>query len=334
MTRPGDRLRALAARVCSAKTMERLIDPIVTDLQMEYLDAIRQGRVWRGRWVRIAGYVAMLKVLVFLSGEVAMRTLDGIVDHDRTTWRFIGWTVSATAVMLALLAIWPLLNLAAEVTPLSDGDRSKLLLYLVPQALVVAVPIGITIGILGGLAGRLSSRRLKHSVLAIGFVCSLGMFAMLAWIVPASNQAFRVTFAGHDLAKGLHELTLGEVGQRVIRAEVHGDVVGEPSARELSIAYHSRWAFSLATFVLALFSLSIVRPRSAGRTIVGMAACVLYFAYYITVYDGTNPLRVHVGSLPAFAIAWFPNVVLVVTSVALITVRLKADPTYDRGREG
>ena len=29
----------------------------------------------------------------------------------------------------------------------------------------------------------------------MAFVCSLAMFAMFAWIVPASNQAFRVTFA-------------------------------------------------------------------------------------------------------------------------------------------
>ena len=32
MSRPGDRLRALAARVCDAQTMERLIDPVVADL--------------------------------------------------------------------------------------------------------------------------------------------------------------------------------------------------------------------------------------------------------------------------------------------------------------
>src|SRR5437762_10600103 len=33
MRRPGDRLRALAARVFDAETMERLIDPVIADLQ-------------------------------------------------------------------------------------------------------------------------------------------------------------------------------------------------------------------------------------------------------------------------------------------------------------
>jgi hypothetical protein len=49
------------------------------------------------------------------------------------------------------------------------------------------------------------------------------------------------------------------------------------------------------------------------------------------VFDGSEPLRVHVGGLPPFAIAWLPNVVLALMSVALITVRLKADTTYESG---
>jgi hypothetical protein len=33
MTPPGTRLRALAARLCAARTMERLVDPAIADLQ-------------------------------------------------------------------------------------------------------------------------------------------------------------------------------------------------------------------------------------------------------------------------------------------------------------
>jgi hypothetical protein len=35
MSRPGDRLRALAARVFDAQTMERLVDPVIADLHAE-----------------------------------------------------------------------------------------------------------------------------------------------------------------------------------------------------------------------------------------------------------------------------------------------------------
>src|SRR5206468_3086669 len=61
MTLPGTRLRALAARIFGQHTMDRLIDPIVADLQTEYADATRRGRVWRSRWIRLAGCVAFLK---------------------------------------------------------------------------------------------------------------------------------------------------------------------------------------------------------------------------------------------------------------------------------
>ena len=330
MPRPGDQLRALAARVCSARTMERLIDPCVADLQGEYADAIRLGRVWRSRWIRIAGYVALLKVVVFCGYEAAMRTAGRLIAADHTTsWRMIGWTVSVTVIATALLAAWPLLNLPSRETHLSNIDRARLMFYLIPQALVVAVPIGITVGILRGLADRAASRRLSGAVLAIAFVCSLTSFASIAWIVPASNQAFRVTVAGRNIGKGFAELTLGELGQQIVRAEAQGNVEGEPNARQLAIAYHSRWAFSCATFVFSLFSLSVIRRRSAARTSFALAACALYFGYYLGPSDVMELSRD--GLLPAFAISWLPNVVLALAAVALITVRLKADTTITNG---
>ena len=50
MTPPGTRLRALAARLCAAITMERLVDPAIADLQAEYEEASRTGPGWRRRW--------------------------------------------------------------------------------------------------------------------------------------------------------------------------------------------------------------------------------------------------------------------------------------------
>ena len=44
MTAPGTRLQRLASRICSTKTMTRLIDPVIADLQFEYGEARRQKR--------------------------------------------------------------------------------------------------------------------------------------------------------------------------------------------------------------------------------------------------------------------------------------------------
>ena len=43
MTRPGTRLRAMAARLFDAQTMERYVDPAVADLEAEYEDAAARG---------------------------------------------------------------------------------------------------------------------------------------------------------------------------------------------------------------------------------------------------------------------------------------------------
>ena len=59
MSLPGTRLRTLAARVCSKKTMERLIDPVVGDLQAEYASA---NSITRRGLALVSGYVAFAKV--------------------------------------------------------------------------------------------------------------------------------------------------------------------------------------------------------------------------------------------------------------------------------
>jgi hypothetical protein len=42
--RPGTRLRAIAERFCSSLAMERLIDPVIADLQWEHAAAIDRGQ--------------------------------------------------------------------------------------------------------------------------------------------------------------------------------------------------------------------------------------------------------------------------------------------------
>ena len=49
MRPPGTRLRAVAARLFAANTMDYLIDPAIADMQAEYEDASRRGLTWRKR---------------------------------------------------------------------------------------------------------------------------------------------------------------------------------------------------------------------------------------------------------------------------------------------
>jgi hypothetical protein len=97
MTRPGDRLRRVAARFCNRSAMERLIDPAVADLQAEY-QAVQTASAWTRVWTLLRGYTACLKVIALCacSGArtglswvgVALLVLVGLVRGRRPAPRF------------------------------------------------------------------------------------------------------------------------------------------------------------------------------------------------------------------------------------------------------
>ena len=202
-----------------------------------------------------------------------------------------------------------------------DAHDPRLLVYLIPQALVVAVPLGITFGILLGFRGRIVSRKSSGVVVGCAIFCSLACLATLAWILPLANHEFRQLVFGHDGAivmKGLNELTLGELSQHIDSYRRTGLVTGVldlNSVSQLSYSYQMRWAFSCATLVLSLFALSVARRTVAGWT-VALAAFGACFSYYWLMWLGRAAALQ--DALPAFVGAWLPNMAFAVVSLALL----------------
>ena len=64
MRPPGTRLRAMAARLFAANTMDYLIDPAIADMQAEYEDASRRGLTWGKHWIRLRGHLAFFMMIV------------------------------------------------------------------------------------------------------------------------------------------------------------------------------------------------------------------------------------------------------------------------------
>jgi putative ABC transport system permease protein len=113
MTPPGTRLRALAARLCAARTMERLVDPAIADLQAEYEEASRTGPGWRRRWIWMRGHIAFFTMIV-VHGRAAQEKTGGFTPLRglsldvrlalRLLVKHIGLTVVGTIAMA--FAIW------------------------------------------------------------------------------------------------------------------------------------------------------------------------------------------------------------------------------------
>lgn len=53
---PGHRLRRVADFIYSPKTMARVFDPILADMQHEWMEAIAKNRFAQAKWIRFRGY--------------------------------------------------------------------------------------------------------------------------------------------------------------------------------------------------------------------------------------------------------------------------------------
>src|SRR5262245_10420258 len=110
MTLPGWRIRAWAARWCEPRTMTRLVDPILADLQAEHHEAVMRGSKWRARqaWVR---------AVVALSRAGAVHSLlERPWEERRQVGRaLIAIAVSFPVVLAILCAPWARVRLPLSV---------------------------------------------------------------------------------------------------------------------------------------------------------------------------------------------------------------------------
>lgn len=296
---PGRLLHRLATALCCPGTLERIVEPAIADLQNEYA---RSGTspVMQRAWILLAGYVAVLTVLVICAFDPRIAG-----DDRRDVRRTLNWTFICMTGVMALLAL----------PALKSGEDGITLRQLLPQALPLAIPIGLTFGIALGLPGRAISRASARVVVVVALAASLVSFGMISWIVPATSQAARDEMAwsaGDRLVpKGPAELTLVELNREMTTAEVqrHPRI-----ARHFAWTFHMRLALAVASVVLAVLFLVTF---SAGSLVRGVFAFLVCFEYWVLLYMGEF-LGVYEQAIPAFVAAWLPNIVFA-SAAALMT---------------
>ena len=88
---PGVALHRLAAHICSAKTLERVVEPAIADLQKEYCGA---GDLRARVRILLAGYVAILKVIAMCALSVSLES----ADERRAVARTLAWSVTMVVI--------------------------------------------------------------------------------------------------------------------------------------------------------------------------------------------------------------------------------------------
>lgn len=303
MTRPGDRLRAFLSRRFAAQTMERVIEPILADLQCEYAAARARGLLWRARLGLVRSYCAFAMALFWLGVRTACSTTG---DPRPDVVRMCLVAGVASAITTVALVIPPLLQWRSW-----QGDpafTALLSVMLVPQALPLSIPAGLCVAIVWGMRGRVVTWRQTGTVLAVALAFTAVVWFVLEWLMPQANQGFRELVAARlsggrvvTLEPGLAELGLSRLGRR-----------SDPAAVR---QYQLLWALCCASAPLSLLALGLARYVKRGLSAVLLAAA-LANAYLAILWARTAvTLEPAVGFSVA---AWTPNVICVFAGCALL----------------
>lgn len=320
MNRPGNRLRAVAAGWCCRETMDRVIDPLIADIQREHGEAVRQGLIWKSRWIQLAGWLIFVKVL-FLCAGAHLTAAERWTTDDRKSLVRAAVISAVTVVVITVL----LVSRSAEDLPTVLLHPSpKRLLFLAPYPFVAGIVLGATLGIVLGLGGRALSRRLIAAAISVALMCSAIVLIDVGWVAPAANTAYRVTvFGDNGPMPGFGEASLGQL-RRHIEYLSRDLAVAQPRSTffgfldALSFEYHRRVALSLSPLLFTLFALAMA-ARFRRRWMLGIAACASFFAYGWLVIVVT-PWGFQ---WPLYAAAWLPNAAIAILTAAIAVVSLR-----------
>ena len=308
---PGRMLHRISVRLCSERSLERIVEPAIADLQKEYAGVIAGHPLLRA-WTLLRGYSSLLKVL-------AMCTLSMQIETDVERYmlaKTLGWSLAFVVASAALLILPPLY---------SHGNAVRgwyLVLTLVPQAVPLAIPIGIALGLAIGASGRMGLSASK-ALLFGATVASLVSFVVLAWAMPEGNQAFReaafreVTAQGFEspvtLQKGHNEMTFSELRREIAVLSAAGQL---RQARESSFSFHLRFSLAAASLVLVSVLIAAGVTHRGLRALIAVGSCVVY---WMLLYAGdVASLR---GYLPVPIGAWLPNLVLIASASFIASSR-------------
>jgi hypothetical protein len=296
MSGPGAHLRALAARLFDRSTMELVIDPLIADLQCEHADALSRGRLWRARWLHFASCIAFWKV----AGLAALAA-------NRQGARAIAIAFSAAALLTALSVCVVLAN--TPVPPDAGGKMVWLVLYLVPQALTISLPVCLALGLFAWLRGNGAEPSTRRTVLWLICIALLLAVANAGWATPAANNAYRNVIADRATLRGANELTFIELGQRVLESSPE-----DAGPLPLSFWFNARFALALSPVLLSVLALAGANARRhclssavVASTLTVFVACYILFA--------ADDIAVLARLLPAAAIAWLPNGLVMVATL-------------------
>jgi lipopolysaccharide export LptBFGC system permease protein LptF len=278
--------------------MERLIDPVVGDLQAEYASAIGIRR----RWLALcAGYIALAKVLLWC-GLLGTREAwsNWNAEDQRGLNRLLQYIAVTTVFATSIAGLPDVLRLPDMLSfnPNANARLERLVLYLVPSALALGVPAGLAIGAALGAATRIQSRRVITVICLVAVLSSVASFVNIAWVTPHANQSFREELVGRFPERGINELALTEL---------------RTSPKE-AFVFHVRLALAVAPLTFAIFGI-VVATRRWRWSIAVTIACTAVVIFVVALSLGRTLVNTRV--LPPPVAAWLPLLLVAYATILI-----------------
>lgn len=292
-------LLSWAARAFGDDISSRVFAPLVADW-------LRDREAATTRWRRLQRDISGMVALGMTAAQVAARFSQPwdlpVRDVGAIGVTFLGYAGIGLIVGLAPFVLAP-----GAFVPM----RLALLSMLAPAMLAVTLPVALlpTAATIERRARGRWPARAPWQVATLTLALMVLLAAHLGWVVPATNQQFRVRSVsalagrGADLPRGLKELALPELLGARTPSDVYPTVTTSSRRQEaaLRVALMTLWPG-----IFALFGWRLARRRGSpgARSLAGWWTLALVSALLVSFGASLGPGPYQLPSVAVIALTW------------------------------
>jgi hypothetical protein len=294
-------VRRALARVCSDDTMARIVDPVLADIRSEQR---------RPRWL---GYVDLLRALAVHTVTSTPRVIARAASDNGYAMPRAGGIAIAVSLAAAILIVvlghggW---------TQRTGGVDAIAATFLLPGAIAMTLPAALLIAIPLVLTGRPPQARTRRHVLALAMIHIALMLALIGWIVPEANQAYRVRISGNpNMTRGLNETPFSTLQRQLDLLKLSGATT--LAVRRAEVGYQQRLAMTVTALPISVIALAIAWSRAGRRRplVAGFVAFAIYLLIDPPIQQAIYVEMLGVVSWPVMVLAWLPQLLLGVAAL-------------------
>ena len=327
MKEPGRIPLWIAHRLCSPRSVERVVLPAVLDLRLEWAAAVAAGESWRAAWIRLAGSARIAQATVLQSAiDVWRRSAHTQERRELAVADLVVFT-TLVFVVCSFLA-WLPVGAGGFHERLRLADRAWIFVCMLPALATSFLPASLLPGALLALrrASGPPTPRDRTRVLEVSSLVAAVVFVLGAWILPVANrQVVSITKAALGIKEphvpGTRELTIGELNRKVAELEAW-----PWATTRYRVERHKRFALPIGALVFSLLALGLAR-LGVARTVV---SCLLLpmpvVAGYFFLLRVGEQAAVQLA-IPAMLGAWLGNATLALVALAAFVRGPRASST-------